>query len=77
MKHWLNHTNPEWLLDYFTNEWNPICKKGEEGYNKFVSSCPKVIHLKVDSDKFPKLRWFFDAKVYNKYIINLNFSLNQ
>lgn len=47
---------------YFTNEWNPVCKEAESSYDNFVKKCNKVTHLKVNTDKFPKLRWFFDAK---------------
>lgn len=63
VKNWLINSNPQLLCIYFTNEWNPICKKGEEGYNNFVGKNSKAIHLKINVDKFPKLKWFFDSKV--------------
>lgn len=56
-------TNPKLLCVYFTNDWNPIAKKGEEGYNDFVKNNGNIIHLKINSDKYPKLRWYFDAKM--------------
>jgi hypothetical protein len=44
---------------------------GEEGYPDFVRRMQKVTHLKINADKYPQLRWFFDAKV--KYFLKRNF----
>jgi hypothetical protein len=63
VKNWLTATNPQLLCIYFSNDWNPVCKKGEEGYRNFVAKNSKAIHLKINVDRFPKLKWFFDAKV--------------
>ena len=63
IKEWLTVTNHQLLCVYFCNDWNPVSLKAEEGYKDFVKKNSKVAHLKINSDKFPKLRWFFDAKV--------------
>ncbi len=63
VKDWLLKTNPKLLCIYFSNDWNPISLKAEEGYKDFVRKNSKVTHLKINSDKFPKLRWFFDSRV--------------
>lgn len=51
------------LSIYFTNDWNPICKLGQEGYKDFVRRTQKSTHLIINSDKYPKLKWFFDCRV--------------
>ncbi len=73
VKTWLNKTNPSLLSIYFTNDWNPICKQGELEYKDFTINNSKVLHFKINCDLYPKLRWYFDAKVS---IINIKFSLN-
>jgi hypothetical protein len=62
----LKVVNPQLLCIYFSNDWNPVSLKGEEGYKDFVRNNSKCNHLKVNADKYPKLRWFFDAKVFSK-----------
>jgi hypothetical protein len=63
VKNWLATFNPSLLCIYFTNDWNPIAKQAELNYHNFVARNGRYIHFKINSDKYPKLRWFFDAKV--------------
>jgi hypothetical protein len=63
VKQWLQNLNPAFLCIYFTNDWNPIAKKAELNYHHFSQKNSRYIHLKINSDIYPKLRWFFDAKV--------------
>jgi len=51
------------LCIFFTNSWNPVCKKAQPQYAKFTAKNSFFKHLLVDTDKFPMLRWYFDAKV--------------
>lgn len=55
-------TKPQLLCIYFTNAWNPVCKRSQPNYSKFACKNTAFKHLLVDTDKFPKLRWYFDAK---------------
>lgn len=62
VKSWLNNTKPQFLCIFFTNTWNPICKQYNPDYTKFTTRTASFAHLMVDTDKFPKLKWFFDCK---------------
>ena len=64
VKQWLKTVNPKLLCVYVTNQWNPISRAGESGYNDFVRKNSKSFHLKIDADKQPQLKWFFDFKVF-------------
>lgn len=55
--------NPEFLCIYFTNSWNPVSLRGEKSYSDFVIKTPEYAHLKINVDKYPKLKWFFDSKM--------------
>ena len=63
IKDWLLYTNPKMLCIYFTNDWNPIAKQGEEGYPDFLKKNLRVTHMKINVDKYPKLKWFFNSRV--------------
>jgi hypothetical protein len=54
--------NPEFLCIYFTNNWNPVSLRGEKTYGDFVLKSREFIHLKINVDKYPKLKWYFDSK---------------
>lgn len=63
MKEWLNRVKPKYLCIYFTNNWNPVAKRANEDYNKFTTKTELFVNFRVDTDKNPKLKWFFDNKV--------------
>lgn len=62
VKDWLNTTKPKLLCIYFTNNWNPIAIKSNKDYEKFTSQPTSFQNLRVDTDKHPRLKWFFDSK---------------
>lgn len=36
--------------------------RGENTYNDFVIKSKECTHLKINVDKYPKLKWYFDSK---------------
>ncbi len=63
LKDFLNRLKPEVMCLTFWNTWNPVCKNNLNNYYNFTKTNGGVTHFFIDTDKFPKLRWYFDAKV--------------
>lgn len=62
IKDYLKLKKPKYLCIYFTNNWNPVAIKNNNLYNKFSTSQSSFTNLKIDTDKYPRLKWFFDNK---------------
>lgn len=62
VKHWLNSTKPKYLCIFFTNNWNPVAIEANKSYQNFTAQPTPFTNLLVDTDKHPKLKWFFDSK---------------
>lgn len=62
VKDWLNKNKPKLLCIYFTNNWNPIAIKSNKNYENFTSQPTSFQNFRVDTDKHPRLKWFFDSK---------------
>ena len=74
-KDFLNRLKPEVLCITFWNSWNPICKNNLNNYYAFSKKNGGMTHFFINVDKFPKLRWYYDAKVCT--IINLDGTINE
>ena len=62
VKYWLNINKPKYLCIYFTNNWNPICIEGNKQYGNFAKNTGVFRNLKIDTEQFPRLKWYFDSK---------------
>lgn len=63
VKDWLSNYKPKYLCVFFTNNWNPVCQEANtDFFNKFTTKSGSFKNLRVDVDKFPRLKWFFDSK---------------
>jgi len=62
VKNWLNTEKPKFLCIFFTNNWNPIAKEANKHYESFTSQPTAFKNLRVDTDKHPRLKWFFDNR---------------
>lgn len=62
VKYWLNTNKPKYLCIFFTNNWNPVCKEGNKEYNKFAKSTGVFKNLRIDTEQYPRLKWYFDSK---------------
>ena len=57
---------------YFHAGWNPICKQVDQRYKKFAGDNAAFTHIKVDCDKNPQLKFFFDVRVEPQILLLLN-----
>ena len=62
VKSYLNKENPKYLCVYFTNSWNPIAKMSNPLYSNFTSKTGSFKNLRIFTDEFPRLKWYFDSK---------------
>ncbi len=62
VKDWLNTEKPKFLCIFFTNNWNPIAKEANKHYEAFTAQPTPFINLRVDTDKHPRVKWFFDNR---------------
>jgi hypothetical protein len=62
VKYWLNVNKPKYLCIHFTNNWNPVCIEGNKKYNSFAKNTGVFKNLKIDTEQFPRLKWYFDSK---------------
>lgn len=62
VKNYLNKENPKYLCIYFTNNWNPIAKMSNPLYSNFTSKTGSFRNLRIFTDDFPRLKWYFDSK---------------
>ena len=69
---YLDDRKPEYTCLYFHAAWNPICKKIEQDYDNFTSNNANFLHVKVDCDMTPKVKFFFDARYEPMFIMLLN-----
>lgn len=62
VKYWLNTNKPKYLCIHFTNSWNPVCIEGNKKYNSFAKNTGVFKNLRIDTEQFPRLKWYFDSK---------------
>jgi hypothetical protein len=62
VKRWLKLSKHKYLSVYFTNNWNPVAKRASNEYPKFTKKTSQFINLRIDTDKYPRLKWFFDGR---------------
>ena len=75
MQDMINHLDkysPTFTCLYFTAGWNPMCAKIEKDYENFVSENQGLHHIRVDCDKHPKVKRYFDAQVEPQFLLLVN-----
>lgn len=68
----LDKARPVYTLLYFTAKWNPQCAKIEQDYENLCASHASFHHIRVDCDKHPKVKRFFDARVEPQFLVLVN-----
>ena len=71
VKH-LDDRRPTFTLLYFTAGWNPVCAKIEKDYEALVKANAGYHHIRIDTDKAPKLKFYFDARVEPQFLFLIN-----
>ena len=69
---YLDSKRPTYTCLYFHASWNPMCAEIETDYDNFTSNNAGFTHIKVDCDKTPKLKFYFDARVEPQFLLLLN-----
>ena len=60
----MDDRKPIFTCLYFHAAWNPLCKKVDQDYENFTAKNGLTwTHIKVDCDKSPKIKFYFDARV--------------
>jgi hypothetical protein len=68
----LDKRRPIYTLLYFTASWNPIIKHIEKDYERTTKLFKQFEHIRVDGDKAPLVKQYFDARVEPSFLILLN-----
>ena len=68
----LDKTRPIYSLFYFTAAWNPVIKHIEKDYENTTKLFKQYAHYRVDCDKQPLVKQYFDARVEPQFLILLN-----
>ena len=68
----LDTKQPQFACVYFHAAWNPICEQINVDYDNFTSNNHSFTHIKVDCDKTPKVKLYFDARVEPQFLMLLN-----
>ena len=66
---YLDREQPTLTCVYFHASWNPICKKIEKDYDNACAAYSNFTHFKIDCDKTPRLKKYFDARVEPQFLI--------
>ena len=69
---YLDKKRPTFTLLYFTAKWNPIIPKIEKDYEETTKLFKNFEHIRVDCDKTPMVKFYFDARVEPQFLILLN-----
>ena len=69
---YLDKKRPTFTLLYFTAKWNPIIPKIEKDYELTTSQFKNFDHIRVDCDRTPLVKQYFDARVEPQFLILLN-----
>ncbi len=72
MIQYLDKKRPTFTLLYFTAKWNPIIPKIEKDYENTTALFKNFDHIRVDCDKTPLVKMYFDARVEPQFLILLN-----
>lgn len=71
----MNHLDalkPTYTLLYFTASWNPICANMEKDYEALTGNFGNWHHIRVDCDKTPNVKRYFDARVEPQFLMLVN-----
>ncbi|CDW86495.1 UNKNOWN [Stylonychia lemnae] len=72
MVSYLDKARPTFTLLYFTAAWNPVIKKIEKDYERTTGLYKQFDHIRVDCDRTPPVKFYFDARVEPQFLILLN-----
>ena len=69
---YMDKRRPVFTLLYFTAAWNPIIPKIEGDYANLTKDFKNFEHFRVDCDKTPLIKQYFDARIEPQFLILLN-----
>ena len=72
MVSYLDKKRPTFTLLYFSAKWNPIIPKIEKDYENTTAMFKNFEHIRVDCDRTPLVKQYFDARVEPQFLILLN-----
>ena len=72
VKKHMKSKNPDLACVYFHASWNPFMKRINKAFEKICIDNPQVMHIWIDTDKYPTLKYYYDAKVEPTFIILVN-----
>ena len=65
----LDKKRPTYTLLYFAAAWNPVVKTIEKDYERTTRLFKQFEHIKVDCDRAPLVKQYFDARVEPQFLI--------
>ena len=68
----LDKMRPQYTMLYFSAAWNPVCAQIERDYENLVNAHGEFTHIRVDCDKTPFVKNYFDARVEPQFIFLIN-----
>ena len=68
----LDKQRPTFTCLYFSAAWNPVCAQIERDYENLTNSRGEFMHLRVDCDKTPLVKRYFDARVEPQFVFLIN-----
>ena len=68
----LDKQRPTFTMVYFSASWNPMCAKIEKDYENLTKTQNAFTHIKVDCDKTPFVKKYFDARVEPQFLFLIN-----
>jgi len=71
MEH-LDEKKPIFTCLYFTASWNPKCAEIEKDYENLAYKFANWHHIRVDCDKEPTVKRYFDARVEPQFLFLIN-----
>ena len=72
VKQHMRKTNPDFACVYFHASWNPFMKKINEQFEKICIEHPEMHNIWVDCDKYPEIKFYYDAKVEPTFLLLIN-----
>ncbi len=64
--------NPDLACVYFHAAWNPYMKRINTQFEKVCIAHPEIMHIWVDTDKYPTIKHYYDAKVEPTFLLLIN-----
>ena len=68
----MKKTNPDFACLYFHASWNPSMKKINAEHEKICFKNPTFKHIWIDTDKHPRIKYYYDVKMEPCFSILIN-----